>query len=475
LLISAPPVFGSEITFGVDSAYIRESNFYRTTFNEVAADSVEVTGRVTAAREEGRLQYLASYQGSYQDYSDQEGASAPEHRLRLSGSYDIDQRTTFSLDNRYRDVQNLRFSPEDILDGDSGLEPNSQRYRRNNLEMMLRRALTRTWELEVDASHQFIDFEDNTNRVDSTSYQFGTRVFYRFAPRHRFGGGVSYLKQDYDGSQTRLDAEAEYLVTDLAWSFDIADQVELRVFGGPAWIRTRESDRDEVIQQQFVGTARGDEVFRANVLSCGFDENLGTGIASLCGFETPGAPPISADDLGEFVVFPLDIGPHIGEDDDVVLFGGVRLLATLSDWTIDAEIHHQPNATTGDAGAVSLSRFRWQVGYTLGQSNWDAYIAGSWESREAITETTRLDFVVVPGLDNAAQRETAFTSIRDPDDRRLAFTGLVGLRKQFSRSLSASVSYRYRRTEQRVSGRDTFYDYNFLVIQASYDFDSFRL
>ena len=475
MLISASPAFGNEITLGIDSAYIRESNFYRTTVDEVAADSIEITGRITAEREEGRLHYLATYQGSYQDYPDHEGASSPEHRLRLRGSYDIDRRTSFQLNNRYRDVQNLRFSREDIFDGDSGLEPNSDRYRRNDLELMLHRALTRTWELDLEATHQFVDFEDNTNRSDSQSYRIGTRVFYRFAPRHRFGGGVSYLRQDFDGAQTRLDAEAEYLVTNLAWTFDIADQAELRVYGGPAWIRTDESDRGEVMQQQFVGTSRGDDVFRANVLSCAFDEGLGTGIASRCDFETPGAPPIPANNLGEFVAFPLEIGPSVGEDEDVVMFGGVNLRATLSDWTIDTELQYQPNATTGDAAATSLTRFRWEVGYTLGQSNWDAYLAGSWEEREGITDTTRLDFTVVPGPDNAAQRDTAFTRVRDSDDRRIAFTGLVGLRKQFSRSFSASISYRYRRTEQRVSGIDTFRDTSFLVVNAAYEFNSFRL
>jgi opacity protein-like surface antigen len=475
LLIAASPTFSNEITLGVDSAFIRESNFYRTPSNETAADSVEVSGTITAEREEGRLHYLASYTGSYQDYSDQEGASAPEHRLRLRSSFDIDSTTTFHFNNRYRDVQNLRFSPEDILDGDSGLEPNNDRYRRNDLELMLHKYLTRTWEMELNATHRFINFSDNTNRSDSDSFEIGSRVYHRFARRHRFGGGVSYVRQDIDGADTRLDAEAQYLLTNVAWSFDIADQVQLMVYGGPVFISTDENNPGEILQEQFVGFARGDDVFRANVNSCGFDEELGSGIASRCDVETPGAPPILADDLGEFISYPLEAGPSVGEDDDVVLFGGASLSATFSDWTVDAEIQRQPSSTSGDAVAASVTRFRWEVGYEMGQSNWDAYIAGSWEKREGITNSTRIDFTVIPGPENAAQRDVAFTRIRDSDDRRIAFTGLVGLRKQFSRGLSASVSYRYRRTEQRVSGNETFRDFSFLVIQASYVFDSFRL
>ena len=472
LLMVASPTFGNEITLGVESAYIYESNFFRTPDNEVAEDSVEVSGIITAEREDSRLNYLASYRGSYQAYREQDGANAPEHRLRLRGSYLIDPITTIHLNNRFRDVRNLRFTREDIFDGDSGLEPNSDRYRRNDLEFMVNRNLTRAWELELEATHRFIDFEDNTNRSDSVSYEIGGRVYHRLARRHRFGGGITYLWQDYDGAQTRLDVEATYLVTNLAWTFDIADQVQLEVYGGPALVSTVEDDPGAVSQQQFVGTTRGDTVFRADVSSCGFDEELGTGIASRCNFNTPGIP---ADDLGEILVFPLEIGPSVGEDDDVVMFGGIALNATFSEWTVDAELRRQPSFTSGDEVAASLTRFRWEVGYAPGRNDWEAYIAGSWEQREAITNSTRIDFTVIPGPENAAQRELAFTRVRDPDDRRASLTGLVGVRKQFSRAFSGSFSFRYRRTEQSVSGQETFKDFYFVVIDASYAFDSFRL
>ena len=198
LLIAASPAFCNEITLGIDSAYVHNSNFYRSSSDEEAADSAEVGINITAEREEGRLRYLASYTGSYQAYDKQDGANAPEHRLRLRGRFDIDPLTTFHLNNRFRDVRNLRFSREDILDGDTGLEPNNDRYQRNDLELMLHRDLTRACELELDATQQFIDFEDNIDRSDSESYEIGARLYHRFAPRHRFGGGVSNVWQDFD-------------------------------------------------------------------------------------------------------------------------------------------------------------------------------------------------------------------------------------------------------------------------------------
>ena len=93
----------------------------------------------------------------------------------------------------------------------------------------------------------------------------------------------------------------------------------------------------------------------------------------------------------------------------------------------------------------------------------------------ALTNSTRIDYTVIPGPENAAQRDLAFTRVRDSDDRRDSFTALVGLRKQFSRAFSGSVSFRFRQTEQLVSGQGTEIDTNFLVVKLSYVFDSFRL
>ena len=128
LLLSPIPGFCYELTLGIDSAYVHDSNFYRSQIDEVTADSIEVGGNITVEHQGDRLQYLASYIGSYQAYREQDEANAPEHRLRLRGGFDIDPLTTFHLKNNFRDVRNLSFSREDILDGDSGLEPNNDRY-----------------------------------------------------------------------------------------------------------------------------------------------------------------------------------------------------------------------------------------------------------------------------------------------------------------------------------------------------------
>lgn len=283
------------------------------------------------------------------------------------------------------------------------------------------------------------------------------------------------MQQDFDGSEARLDAEADYFVMDLDWTFDIGEQAVLVVNGGPAWISTDEDDPETVRQQQFVGASQGGDLFRANVRSCDFDDRIGAGISSRCDFNTPGAEPIPAEDLGDVLSFPLELGPQVGADDDMTLFGGASLEATFSDWTVDAEIRRIQSAPSGDALAASLNTARWEISYAPSRANWDAYVAGSWERREALTNASTIDYFVVPGPQEAAQRDRAFTRVRDSDDRRDSFTALIGIRTQFSRALSGAIEVRHRHTERQVSGRNSEADSYYFVAKLSYAFDAFHL
>lgn len=468
---------GYDVTVGLDAAYVHDTNFYRTDTNEDSADSIQPGGTISVENEGSRSQLKATYKGSYQVYEDddQDDSGGAEHRFRFRSSYDIDQLTTVRLKNNFRDIRNQRFTQDDIRDGDTGQDPRDNRYQRNDLELMLHRDLTKSWELEVNATHQFIDFNRNLSRSDSDSIGAGARVLHRFAPRHRLGGGLSWMQQDFDGDNYRLDAEAEYLIADLAWVFDIDEQVQLLVNGGPAWIDTDEDPSSFAQGSQYVGGTLEGDLFRANVQSCAFDTVTGTGVASRCDSDTPGAEPISADDLGAVQNYPLENGGSPVDDDDTTFFGGVALVGRFSDWTLDTELRRQQSPPSGDAIAAKLTRFRWEVGYAPVLAKWSAYLAGSVERREAFSSSTFIDYTVVPGEDEAAERSDAFTRVRDSDDRRDAFTALAGVKRQFSRNLSGDVGVTYRSTERRVNGRETDVDTYFFAVKVSYVFDSFRL
>jgi hypothetical protein len=117
---------------------------------------------------------------------------------------------------------------------------------------------------------------------------------------------------------------------------------------------------------------------------------------------------------------------------------------------------------------------RWEFGYAPPLATWDAYVAGSWERREAFSNSTIIDYVVVPGPEEAAQRSEAFTRKRDSGDRRDALTALVGVRRQFTRNLSGDIGASYRHTDRRTSGRDVETDTYFFSVKVSYVFDTFH-
>jgi opacity protein-like surface antigen len=476
LLLIPTTAFSEELTFDIGTAYVHDSNFYRSSSDKEEADSMEVGGKITLQEQEDRLRYKASYTGSYVAYRKQDEANDPEHRVRLDGSYAINPLTTVSVKNNFRDLRNTRFSQEDIRDGDTGLVADNDRYQRNDLELLLHRDISRSWELDINATYGFVDFENKEERGDSDSDAIGVggRVLYRFSPRHRFGGGLTWVDQSFDGSDTRLDADAEYLIADLAWVFDIGEQIQLIVNGGPTWIKTDQNTQSTVRQTQFVGESQRDQDFRANVNSCDFNEQTGTGIASRCDYNTPGAEPIPADNLGEFQDFPLQLTTPVESEDEVTFFGGASLVARFSDWTTDVDLRRKQSTTSGDSIAASLTRLRWEIGYAPPLATWNAYLAGSWERREAINDATIIDYTVFAGPEEAAQRGQAFTRVRDSSDRRDAFTALIGVKKQLSRKLSGDVQIRYRETEYKQSGQSSNSDTYFFVVGISYTFDTIR-
>ncbi len=462
---------GYELTLGLDSSYVHDSNFFRTENDEESADSVELGGTVSLEHRSDRLRYLGSYTGSYQTYRKQDESDGAEHRLRLKGSYDIDEITRVQLKNNFRTVRNQRYTRDDIRDGDTGQDSRVSRYQRNDVELLLQRDISSTWAIELNASHQFIDFNRNVSRSDSDSIGLGGRVLHHFAPRHRFAGGLSWVGQNFDGDDFRFDAEADYLIADLAWIYAVTEHLQLTVNGGPAWIKAEEKASGMVQETAFVGGILDGELFRANVRSCDFDTATSTGIASRCNATTPGAQPLLANNLGEVNNYSVNLETPVEKDDDLTFFGGVALEGRFADWTVDMELRRRQSSPSGNAIAAKLSQWRWEVGYTPPRFRWNAYVAGSWERREAFSRATIIDYLVIPGPEDAAQRSQAFTRLRDSSDRQDAFTALVGVRNQFSQHLFGEVGVSFRHTENRVSGQANESDTYFFVVNLSYVFD----
>jgi len=460
-------IHAEELLFGINGNYTYNSNFFSSTQNEDEANSFQIGPTFDLNDPDGRFRYELGFEGAYQAYTDQSGVNAWESRLRVRATYDLTSRTSIRLTNRFRDISNLRFSRQDIELADTALDPNQDRYFRNDLELELLHDLTELLELRLRGEHHWIDFEENVDRSDSQAFEAASELRYRIATRHFLGSGLSYTYQDYEQAFSRLGAEAQYVTAFATWNWNITDTIVFSANGGPSWIRSKEDDTSRVEQTQFVGGRLGGDLFIADIASCE------TGLASSCDLQTGTPIPAGENGLGPVTSFEIAPGsPRVGTDSAWTFFGGVSLTAELPDWNLQASYTRRQSTTTGDALASSLDRVAFEIEYAPTRFRWSLFVAGSWDRRETLTEATQIEFVVSDGGGSQAQRDSALTSIQSNNARLDNFTLIAGYRHRLDQNIAATVDGRYRRTEFENArtdrpGIDTF----FFVLTLEYDFD----
>lgn len=470
----------AELRLGVDGNYTFNSNYFSSDDNEDQANSFQLGPSVEIADEQGRFRYEVQFEGGYQLYVDQSGVDAWESRLRARASYDLSERTRIRLTNRFRDISNLRFSRQDIEVADTALDPNQDRYFRNELELELIHDLTELLQVRVRGGHQFIDFEQNLDRNDSTAWQLGGELDYQVATTHFVGIGASYTRQDFEEALSRIGSTGDFVSGFASWTWLISDEVTFTANGGPSWVRSDEDRLTQVSQNQFVGGRQGGQIRRAQFGNCGPPDAFGNFFSSNCTLAPTSNP---AADLGPLVTFPVFAGdPTVGVDTQLTFFGGASLTATFAEWNVQASYQRRQSTTTGDGLASTLDRVFGEVEYAPQTSRWSVFVAGSWDRRETLTDSTAIDFELIDrtGFPTAdAERDTgafARTSVRSRNTRRDNFTLIAGTRFRIEDRFAATLDGRYRRTELdgpgvNQPGIDTF----FVVLSFEYDLAPIQL
>jgi len=463
-----------DVVLGATSEYAWTSNFFTSAEGEDDASSFTLGPTLSIDEDRGRLALDLDYAGAYQLYVDQDGADNWESFLTGRASYEFDSRTRIRLTERFRDVSNLRFSRADIALADTALDPNQNRYFRNDLELALIRELSRKFELELFGAHHWTDFRQDVDRNDSQAYEGGSELRYALATNHSVGIGASYLRQDFQDALARLGSTNDTVSGYLLWTWNVADNVVFTASGGPAWIRAEYDDTAQVLQNQFVGGRQDGDLFRASFFSCEIDPGVGDRIASNCDLQTN---PIPAADLGPRESFALDAGPNAGTDSVVTGFGAATLAIDLALWDLQATFSRRQSTTSGGGLASSLDRAYLEAELSPPNLRWSTFVAGSWDRRESLTDATIVDFEVDLGAGGAAVREPggAFTRVDRTGQRRENLTAIFGVRTAFTRNQSATFEFRYRRTEGRDLGLDqSGVDTYFAVVTLAYTLDPLR-
>jgi hypothetical protein len=464
-----------ELVLGAAAEYVYNSNFFNAPNDEEAASSFLIGPTFNLSEDEGRFRYDLDFTGAYQAYVDQDGVDAWESFLRARGVYDFTSRTSLQVTERFRDVSNLRFSRQDIGIADNAVDPNQDRYFRNDVEALLTHQLFRHVELRFEAGYHWIDFEDNIDRNDNESFDVGGEVRFQVASDHALGAGVTYLNQDFEKALSRLGSESESINAFASWTWDIAENIVFTANGGPVWVRSNEDNSSVVTQTQFIGGEVDGNLLRAEFAGCGpIIVGPGTPLASNCAF-TPQFPGIPAADLGAFQSYTLLDGGRANTSDEFTFFGGASILANFAEWNVEFTYSRRQSTTSGASVATSLDRLYLELEYAPPNLRWSTFVASSWERREALTESTRVDFRLIDGPGGAAQRLDAFTFIDDNRNRRDEFTAITGVRGELTRNQGATLEFRYRRTEVRNVDRDLpSVDTFFVVLTYDFVLDPFR-
>ncbi|MEM9174751.1 MAG: hypothetical protein AAGC67_05920 [Myxococcota bacterium] len=470
----------AELRLGIDGNYTYNSNYFSDNQNEDAANSFQLGPSIEIADQEGRFRYEVQFDGAYQLYLDQDGVDAWESRLRARATYDLTERTRVRVTNRFRDISNLRFGRQDIEVADTALDPNQDRYFRNEVELELIHDVTELLELRLRGEHQWVDFEQNLDRNDSTAWQGAGELRYQVSNTHFVGVGASYTRQDFEEALSRIGSTGDFVSGFATWTWIVTDAITFTANGGPSWIRSDEDSIARVAQTRLVGGQQGGDVRIAQLGNCG-PVIGGDRFSSNCVL-APVSSPSPDGTFGGLLGFDVDpTTPRVGDDDQLTFFGGATLTANLPNWNLTVSYQRRQSSTTGDGLASSLDRVFGEVEFAPASSRWSVFAAGSWDRRETLTRSTRIDFVLIDDADltRLAERDAsalAITSIRSQDTRRDNFTVIAGTRFRIEDQFAATLDGRYRRTELSGPGVnrpdiDTF----FVVLTFEYDFVPIQL
>lgn len=469
---------GAELDIGVVTDYVYNSNFFgapAAPFTD--ANLVQVGPSLDLRQRDGRLRYRLRYDGLVQRFTDQSEADALEHRLGADLTWALDRRTSLRLKERYRDVSNLRFTRLDIELGDTVLNPLQDRYQRNDVELELRRDLSRRSRLEVTASQQWIDFENSLDRSDSTSLSGAAALRHQLSRKQTVGVGIEAVRQAFEATPLRIGSDGTYARVEASWDWTPLRHVSVRASVGPAWVRSSPDLRSQAVAPTFVGVARDAGTLRASIESCAVDPLLQRRLASLCDPFSETAPPIVAPDLGPEATFELT-DPFTGNDTQTVdVFGGIELRGEWPRWTVDASFRRRQSSTSGEALVSTLDRVFVEIARPTGAgaSRLTPFLAMSLDRRRALADAPLLDFTVTGDAEGAARRDVAFVRLAEAVDDLDALTLIGGVTGALGPRLAVTGELRLRRTRRfDALGDDVTAEQVFASLSLSYGFAPIR-
>jgi hypothetical protein len=476
LLACSPALHGHELDLGLDSRYLYFSDLASPGEDAQPEHGLELEPRARLAHATRSGRYRIDYAGSYQRYYEQPELNALEHRVRARVRRKLNARTALEIDERYRDVSNLRFSLLDLDAGDTALGPTQQRFLANDLVLLLTHDLSARLFLRSEVHHQLVAFLETEDRNDSQAITASGELGYRLSPRSSVGVEMNGGRQFFDATASRTGSEADVIGLNLVFETRWNPRSVVSARWGPALVRSTDDVPAAVLAPARVGRRVEGRTFLSAFERCAVDRGSGLRLASGCDPATPAQGIEVQDGLGAAERYAV-VEPVTGRGDDVLThFGRLRYDGAHEDLTWSLFYERRLSTTAGNALASSLDRTGATLDYLPSGSAWRWYCAARLDRRRSITSGLVLDFALVSDADGAARRDRVLLRRINEADELDNVTLVAGLEHRLDRRTRASVEFRYLDAMQRnLGGRINPPDRYLFAVSLSHDFNPIRL
>ena len=500
-LSAAAPAAAQEWTLGAFTEGEFNSNFRgrpRSADTEVGFRTL--TGPTLNLRDPyGRLTYDIDYRGWYSAYLEPLDSDLNDWEQRVRGEigYAFSRRTQATVSDSFRDQSTVQFGNDDFVDGADALAGGRDQFFRNSFAVELEHTFTPRIAGTLVGTHEFIHYQDVTDRSDSASMGVVGQMLYSLNRADRIGGGASFTYQSFEPSLTGIPGQRSRLWNVFAsWNHIFDDDFRFSVSGGPAFIQT---DTEGTISVFNVGRDPNTGEFR-------LDSNC-NGNAGPNPFPPPddlpqlppdpvGGGPLYYEDTcdtgpfvpGNFGVAQIPLiynGQFLTQDDqsDVTFFASMSLVKDWEDWQFRVSYVRRQSNATGDGQTSTQDRILGQIEYDASRL-WTFYSSVGWNRRERVGRSLGASSVIVvrPGtglntgfVERAASLATRRNTSTDTD--QVSF--VLGTRRRFSENFWGNLEFRYRyQFRDRVltsgdSDRDRF-DFFVLSFRLDYQLDTRR-
>ncbi len=467
VVLRATSAWAQELNLRVASDTEFDSNYLALQSNERVSFRSLLGPRISLRDPHGRFTYSLDYLGQFSWYIEPWNSrlNAWEQSISANASYAISRRTQLSVRESFHDLSSVRFGSAEVEDLSDTLDAGQNKFKRNSFGYELSHSFTRRIAGVLAGQHDWLDFERNINRSDSSSMGMQGQLIYSLTSADRVGAGVSFAYQAFEQAVGTPTSRGRIWNAFVSWSHRFTEDFRIDLSGGPTFIESTTSNDIAVLN---VGASVDPATLGLQfplIADCS-DGGLGGGLLeSTCLVSAP-----SPEDAPTLAAVTLPFGSGGDTQDDLTYFARIRLTQRWIDWEFSALYSRSESNAAGDGGTSTLDRVLFRLRYDPNQT-WDVYTSVGWNRRDRATRPVQIaDFVVVDDGNGFAERVSVVERLGSRQVNTDQVSLVLGATRTFSRLLSANLEFRYRyqfrrRTNQNATTNSNFAA-NFFILNA---------